>query len=63
MWSLKDPFLGLYCFPLLLPLGQVTHKYNISFQFHVDDPQIYLAINPSDLGSASLITCLSAISS
>lgn len=62
--SLKDPFLGLYCFPFMLPLHQVIHKFNISFHFYADDTPIYFSINPSDLSTvSSLLVCLAAISS
>lgn len=38
MWSLKDPFLGFYCFPLLLPPGQVQYFLPVSCWWASDLP-------------------------
>ena len=48
----------------MLSLGRVIHNSNISFHFYVDNTQIYLSINPSDLTSfTSLTACLADIRS
>ena len=48
----------------MLPLGQIIHKYNISFHCYADDTQIYLPLEPNNHSQLdNLKNCLTDIKS